>query len=252
MSQNTFTTRQEWWNNGFPDGIELGSSTVITGPGGTGKPILALGVVASWLEAGGGVIAAPLQFPDPAFISEVLEDPYGIDTQAYESNLVHVAFDPEVRGIGEQTQNRLKADLVRPNIWDRLLDIATPTVEDSGPGVLLFSTALNLPLLSPTYVEPLLERFNELFETESVTTLFCVSRSMIEQRARAVESMADVSIEASVKTDPKQLQFRVQQAQSVSAASETIETPFSPDRLAAIEELAEQHRVTPVQTIRDI
>ncbi|QSG05296.1 hypothetical protein [Halapricum desulfuricans] len=250
MSQNTFTTQQEWWNDGLPDGVPPGSSTVITGPGGTGKPILALGFVASWIEAGGSVIAAPLQFPDPAFVAAILDDLYGLDPDTYERNLTHVAFDPEADGIERRADGRLTADLVRPDNWDRLLETASPAGGD-GPGVLLFSTALNLPLLSPSYAESLLDRFETLFVDESVTTLFCVSRSMIEARARDVESMADVVIEADVESDPKRLQFRVSRATGVASASETIETPFASGELASIEDLADEYRVTPVQTIRD-
>ncbi|QSG08870.1 hypothetical protein [Halapricum desulfuricans] len=251
MSQNIFTTRQHWWNDGLPDGVPVGSSIVITGPGGTGKPILALGFVASWIEAGGSVIVAPLQFPDPAFVNGILNDLYGLDPGAHERSLTHVALDPEADGLEQRADGQLTADLVRPDNWDRLLKTASPAVED-GPGVLLFSTALNLPLLSPSYAESLLDQFETLFDDESLTTLFCVSRSMIETRARDVESMADVLVEASVESDPKRLQLQVVRAPDVASASETIETPFAPDELATIEELADEYRVTPVQTIRDI
>ncbi len=251
MQSNTVATRQDWWTDGFPDGIPVSSSMVITGESGTGKPILALGLVASWLDAGGGVISAPLQFPDPDYVDSILQSQYGIDRRAYAENFVHVAFDPDIDGV-EKREHGFAADLVWPDSWQQLLERATPAVEDDGPGVLVFSTALNLPLLSPTYADALHETFVNRFDDPSLTTLYCVSRSMNEKRARDIEAPADVLIEATVREEPKRLEYHIERATDVSSVDETIETPFPPEELVSIETLADQYRVTPVETVRSI
>jgi|GEM_PF-7012541 len=71
-----FETDIDWLDAAIPEGLPVPSAAVISGPGEAGKPLLALGVVSSWLRAGGSVIAAPLQFPDPAFIAESAADLY--------------------------------------------------------------------------------------------------------------------------------------------------------------------------------
>lgn len=224
---------------------------VLTGPSGSGKPILALGLVASWLKAGGGVVSAPLQFPDPDYVDGILDTQYDLDPTAYAQNFVHVAFDPDIDGV-ENRDRGFAANLVRPDNWQHLLKTATPVVENDGPGVLVFSTALNLPLFSPTFADSLHETFADRFEDSSLTTLYCVSRSMNEKRARDLETTADILIEATVEEDPKRLEYRIERATDVAFVDEPIETPFPPEELERIETLADQYRVTPVETIRNI
>ncbi len=58
-----FHSNFEWLDRLMPEGIPIPSSTVISGPGGSGKPLIGLAVVASWLRQGGKVVLVPLQYP---------------------------------------------------------------------------------------------------------------------------------------------------------------------------------------------
>lgn len=49
----TLDLKQEWLRKLLPEGFPYPSSTLISGPGGTGKPLVVFAFVASWLKAGG-------------------------------------------------------------------------------------------------------------------------------------------------------------------------------------------------------
>ena len=247
-----FTTGLPWLDEAFPEGLDVPSSTVITGPGGAGKPIIALGYVSAWLQQGGSVISAPLQFPDPDFISGNLVELYGVDPAEYAQDFLHVEFDPDIEGIQEVSHDHLKANVVTPDTWALILDEADSRFEDDELGTLFFATALNLPLFSRTYRAELLETFEDLFDAGDVTTLFCLSTSMIEDVARSVASLSDNLLFADPLDDHETLHFRVDRATDVPFSSEDLEAPFTYEQLTAVKDRSDDYRVTPMDKIRAV
>ncbi|MDR5657031.1 hypothetical protein RH831_07535 [Halodesulfurarchaeum sp. HSR-GB] len=245
-----FETGREWLDAPLQDGISTPSATVISGPGGAGKPLIALGVVTSWLQAGGSVIGAPLQFPDPDFLAHAAADLYDYDLRE-SGEYVHVRFDPDIDGVQHTGEKALRANLVDPENWEQTLDTAIESVGGGGPGILFFATALNLPLLSPTHADPLIETVGDVFDRE-VTSLVCVSTSMLANRARAVGDLADTLVTASVLEAPKRLQFTVERQDGEPVESNSVEAPFDPTLLESIQQRAERAKVVPTETIRNI
>ncbi|WP_144426104.1 hypothetical protein [Halanaeroarchaeum sulfurireducens] len=245
-------TEYEWLNEAFPEGIAVPSSIVISGPGGAGKPLIALGVVASWLRAGGRVIVAPLQFPNPTFVSKTLRDLYDLDIADYEDDVVHVRFDPDADGVVAGPDGQLRANLVQPESWTAVIEETGLREDTGGPGVLWFSTALNLPLFSPTHADDLLDTVGDLFGSTAITWLFCVSTSMVAERAAALESLADTLIRSEVRDDPKRLQFDVERRDGDPVSSDPIDAPFDPSTLSTIEDRSDRYKVVPNERIRQL
>jgi len=50
---DTLKLEEEWLQKILPEGLVYPSSTLISGPGGSGKPLVEYAFVASWLKAGG-------------------------------------------------------------------------------------------------------------------------------------------------------------------------------------------------------
>ena len=48
----TLELEQGWLQKLLPEGLPYPTSTLISGPGGTGKPLVELAFVSSWLRAG--------------------------------------------------------------------------------------------------------------------------------------------------------------------------------------------------------
>ena len=58
----TITTGIKWIDDLAPEGFPTKSITVITGPGGSGKPLIGETFVSAWLKNGGSVIIMSLKY----------------------------------------------------------------------------------------------------------------------------------------------------------------------------------------------
>lgn len=248
-----FKTHFEWLNKAFPEGLPIPSSTVLIGPLGAGKPIIALAFVSSWLKEGGGVIAAPLQYPDPKFMLENLRTLYGINIQDYKERFIHVRFNFGIDSVKVINQNYMEANLVKPDNWDIVIKKAKETIRKSELGLMFFSSALNLPLFSATYGELLMSKIQRMFNMdEPITYVFCISTSMLREKAEEVGKMADNLIEAEVLESPKKLRFRVRKMRKMEFLSNWLYAPFSQEILEEAEKRAKKFRVAPVDKIKKI
>lgn len=215
--------------------------------------MIAFGLASSWLREGGNIVFAPLQFPNSSFTSENLKKLYGTDIQKYSNSFVHIEFDQSIDSLELIDQNHIKANLVKPAIWDMVIKESQKRFEESKLGTLLFSTALNLPLFSRTYGEKLMEKFQQMLVDEnSLSYLFCISISMLKEKAELIGEKSDNLIETEISNDPKRLNFEIIRAKNTECYSETLEAPFSQDTLEKAEERARKYRVAPVESIKKI
>ncbi len=213
---------------------------------GAGKPIIALAIISSWLKNGGSVVAAPLQFPNQEFILGIMKDFYGVNVQNHQQRFVFVQFDINIDSVEKVNQNQLKANLVKPEIWDKMIDEAKNMMKKSGPGLLLFSTALNLPLFSPTYSDRLMDKMQQMFDAREMTYVFCVSTSMLKKKAEELGEMADNLIEARFSERAKDLQLEVKRMKDATYLKTEIKAPFTQEKLEETEKLSKKFKVTEV------
>lgn len=47
---------QDWFDKLLPEGLPVPSSTIISGPGGSGKPLLGAVILSVWLRRGGSTL----------------------------------------------------------------------------------------------------------------------------------------------------------------------------------------------------
>ncbi|MCK4489560.1 MAG: hypothetical protein KAU23_04830 [Anaerolineales bacterium] len=246
MSKNRMKLSDALLKNILLEGLPIPSSTVFTGPAGSGKPIIALAIISSWLKNGGSVVAAPLQFPNQEFISGILKDFYGTGIQNYEQNFVYVQFDTNVDSVETVNQNQMKANLVKPENWDRMIAEAKKMTKKSDLGLMLFSTALNLPLFSPTYSDRLMDKIQQMFDAREMTYVFCVSTSMLKKKAVEVGEMADNQIEVWFSERAKNLLLKVKKMKDVAYLKDEIEAPFTQAKLEETEKISKKYKVTEV------
>lgn len=247
-----FRTRYEWLNKVLPEGLPVPSSTVLIGPMEAGKPIIALAFVSSWLQEGGGVIAAPLQFPNPKFASENLRLLYGIDVEDYKEQFIHVQFDYTISSIEVLDRNHMKANLVKPDNWDMVVSKARETIKGDRD-LMFFSTALNLPLFSATYGEQLMSKFRDMFSNnKSITYVICISTSMLEEKAERFGEMADNEMKAYLSGEAKRLRFEIRRMKNAEFLPGEWEAPLSQEILEEAEKRAKKFRFAPVEKIKTI
>jgi len=147
----TIRTGREWFDRLIPNGFPTHTSTLISGPGGSGKPLIGDTLVSAWLRQGGSVVFMSLQYPRRNFMATSLKAVAQLDLADYASQVVFIELDATIQGMEAPVGNGFKANLVKPDIWVKAIDKACSMLPEEGPGILVFGSALNLLLFSPTY-----------------------------------------------------------------------------------------------------
>jgi KaiC/GvpD/RAD55 family RecA-like ATPase len=249
----TLTMQEPWLARLLPQGWPLGTSTLITGPGGSGKPLIGGAVAARWLEAGGSVVFLSLQYPKLDFIGESLRRVAGVELMNHSGRVAFIELDAEMDGLEVAADNHIRANLVRPETWREALQVARGMVSAGGPGLLLFGSALNLLLFSPTYGKALLEEMKTtLMKSEEVTSLFSVSSSAKKELIVQLEAVADNLLVAHSARDPFRLFLQIRRMRYVPFYDAEIEVPFAPEMLQEVKEVADHSRRRVIPLISSI
>lgn len=244
----TIKTGVDWMDDLIPEGFPIKTTTIITGPGGSGKPLIGDTIAASWLKNGGSVIFISLQYPDQTFIAEGIKNISGIDIEDYREKTIFVQLDVEIPGYETVSKNLIKANMVKPEIWESVLQLAIKSLPQEDPGILIYASALNLLLFSPTYGEDILDKIkNTLASDHDQTYLFTVSTTAKEKEIAQLEKLADNIIMSRNEKNPFRLFMKILRMKDVSFLAEEVHVPIPHEVLAHMKEVAEhsRHRVIP-------
>ncbi len=249
----TIKTGKEWIDNLLPEGFPIKSSMVITGPGGSGKPLIGETFVTAWLKAGGSVVFMSLQYPRKDFITESLLRISHLDINDYPGKAAFIQFDPEIEGMTEPSGNEFRANLVYPEIWDKALAKAVEMVPNEGPGILIFGSALNLLLFSPTYWKDIRQKIIDTISGEKEHTyIFSVSTTAKAEEIKAIEDAADVLIYSHSEKPPFRLYMKVVRANNVKFVGDEIQVPIPPEALKEVKEVADHSRSRVIPAVSKI
>ncbi len=238
-----------WMAHLLPHGWPVGTSTLITGPGGSGKPLIGNAVVSSWLKEGGSVVFMSLQYPSSDFISESLRKVSEVELADHRGRFMILELDAEADGMEVVSDDRIRGNLVKPDIWEEALDTAVSCLPPSEPGTLVFGSALNLLLFSPTYGEGILEKMKETMRrTEDWTSLFSVSNSAKKEMIVQLEDLADNLFQSHSTRAPFRLFLRLMRMRGVAIKTEEMPVPISSSVLDEVKAVADhsRKRVIPV------
>jgi KaiC/GvpD/RAD55 family RecA-like ATPase len=234
---------QEWLKNLIPEGIPTCTSTLITGPGGSGKPLIGNVIAATWIRHGGSVVFMSLQYPNNEFIVSGIQKVAQLELSEYKERSVFIELDAASKGSSRVTSRRLKANLVIPDIWDSAIEQACSMVPDDGPGTMVFGSALNLLLFSPTYGTEILERMKKTIRDDKRRTyLFSVSTTAKADMIAELETNADNLILSRSTRDPFRLFMRIERMKGTKFVADEVEIPFIMETLEEVKEIAEHTR----------
>ncbi len=250
---NRIHTGHTWFDRLIPEGIPTHSSTLISGPGGSGKPLIGNLIAAAWLHQGGSVVFMSLQYPSHEFIVTAMKNMAQLDITEYEERVVFIELDINQDDMALIHSNHLKANLVKPEIWDKAIEKACSLVPDEGPGILVSGSALNLLLFSPTYGKAILERMKNTIQNDKrYTFLFSVSTTAKADEIAELEGIADNLIMSRSEPDPFRLFISVSRVKDSHFISDEIEVPFRSDLLEDVKEVADHSRKIVIPGIRKI
>jgi KaiC/GvpD/RAD55 family RecA-like ATPase len=246
------TTDVHWLDNLLPEGMTIPSSTLISGPGGTGKPLVGFAILSAWLRAGGSVIAMPLQYPNPELTKSAMSRLYNINLDDYRGNIVYIQFDPHAEKVKKVGEDMLKANMVKPEVWDETIERAEKMVRQSGPGTLVFGSALNLLLFSQTYQNSMLRKLEDILKNEKGRTyLFAVSTSALADKIKALEDAADNLMFTRIEK-PGKLFFRIEKMKDLEFSGQETQVPIGKEMLDELSNVADSTRKTRIPEIRKI
>jgi KaiC/GvpD/RAD55 family RecA-like ATPase len=247
-----FKIGQAWFDDLVPEGLPIPSSTLISGEGGSGKPLLGFSVLSSWLKQGGESIFI-LTSTGKDFVEESMKKIYGMEIADYNKNLAFVEFNPSLApavNAVEESGDTIKANLVNPEVWDKAIEIADARLKQGTQlGTLVFCSAINLFLFSKTYKKAILNRLRELIkEDKTKTYLFTVSTSAYKEEISTLESVADNLMFTRVE-QPMKLFLKVTKMKDVSFSNKEIGVPLNREDLLTIKNLSEDSRKDLIPTI---
>lgn len=240
----TIKPSQAWFTRVLPEGILIGTSTLLSGPGGSGKPLIGESIASEWLRQGGSVIFMSLQYPSPDFVYASMKNVANLDLNDYRDRIAFIALDATIEGMEAPEGNRFRANVVKPEIWDAALQRATDMVPNEGPGILVFGSAINLLLFSPTYGKAILEKIKRVMTTEKQgrTYLFSASTTAKAEEIAELEAVAENLMFTRAEKAPFRLFLRVARAKGVPFVDEEIEVPIPSGVLLEVKEVADHSR----------
>lgn len=242
----------EWLDELLPEGILVPSSTLISGPGGTGKPLVEFAFVVAWLKAGGSLIGIPLQYPTGELVKSAIKKLYDIDLEEYRRKIVYIQFDPDIEGCEIIRDDTLKANMIKPEIWDEAIKTAENMIEKSDPGIMVFGSALNLLLFSKTYKKNMQNKLKEILEKDkSKTYSFAVSTTALANEIKTLENVAD-NLMFTRMEKPMRLFLKITRMKGVEFSNKEREVPIPEEMLKEINIIAEATRKTRISRIMKI
>lgn len=243
----------DWIDKVIPDGLPLNSSTIISGPGGSGKPLIGETFVSAWLKDGGSVVFMSLQYPTTKFITASIKNVTGLNLDDYTDRIIFLQLDVSIPDLIDEGNNIIRANLVKPEVWDKALHIAKEKLPGKGPGVLIFGSALNLLLFSPTYGEAILNKMKETITTDkSNTYIFSVSTTAKADEIAEIENAADNLILSHAEKEPFRLFMKIVRIKGANYDPNEVEVAISSKILNDIKETADHSRKVVIPAISKI
>lgn len=177
---------------------------------------------------------------------------YNLDVDEYHNSISYIQFDPKIEGLDIVEDGVLKANLLKPEIWDRALEESKENLKDNEIGVLIFASALNLLLFSPTYKNSILRKIDDLLKNSGDETfIFSVSTSAFKEDIQLWEKSADNLLFTRMEK-PMKLFLHIDRMRDIKFLDDEINVPISQDVLEDIKIIAEHTRARIIPLVSKI
>jgi KaiC/GvpD/RAD55 family RecA-like ATPase len=238
---------QNWIDQLMPDGFPFPSSTIISGPGGSGKPLIGSLFASSWLRIGGDITFLLIN-SDRAYAEKMLKI-YNIQPEDYTKKIYYIDFDPNIKTIEKVDQNMLKANLLKPEVWDLSIKLASEVVKHNDRSNLVIGSALNLLFFSKTYRDVLAKKLASILQ--KINCIFSVSTNVFQDKIKLLEDTADNLMFARAES-PIRLYLRISRMKDVSFLNHEVEVFLSETELMNIKTDSEKARKNLIPIISKI
>lgn len=240
--------RQKWLDELMPSGISVPSSTLISGPGGAGKPLVGAAIADAWLNQGGSLIHFLINF-DREYADKMLKL-FNPDPEKYKDRIVYVEIDPLIDRIEKTNDVTLRANLLKPENVDAVIREAKSMVPATESRPLIYASALNMLLFSKSYNQVIHEKFLEIIGSGE-NCMFTVATNTFEDQISQWENKAD-NLFYSRSTDQMHLGFSIVRLKDHSYSPDEVEVPLTENELISIRAEANKARKHLIPVIKRI
>ncbi len=238
--------RRKWLAELLPEGFPIKSSTLVSGPGGSGKPLIGYIFASEFLENGGNMILL-LTSTTREYVINVMKI-FGTDLEKMGDRILYVEFQPGMDGIEKINDNWVRADLLKPEMWD---DIIKKGIEMLGDNTIVVGSALNLLFFSRTYGDAIYEKLVSILrDDKSLTYFFTINSDAFRDKAKGMEESCDNLMIS--RMDKGKLHLKIERMKNVEFSNEEVEIPLSRETLEEIRKEAEKGKKNLIPSISGI
>jgi len=168
---------------------------------------------------------------------------YDLDIDKYSNKVAYIQFTPTLDNWNKVAKNIWEANLLKSEVWDNVVDDIEKSFPERGDlGTLVFASALNLLLFSPTYQKLNLNKFERIIREDKIRTyIISVSTSAFKEEIKSWENAADNLMFARMGQS-MELYLRITKINNKEAYSKEIRVPVKKEILEEIKEVAESVR----------
>jgi len=245
---------RDWMKELLFEGWVYEKPLLVSGPGGSGKPLIGNFFADEWLKKGGNVIfmTASTSIETHKRMMKQL----GCELEKYEKEdrVFYIELAPQIEEIEEVSENSIRANYVKPEVWNKALDLAGDSVKKgSDLGTLVTSASLNLLFFSKTYGEKMYEKLKSLVKGEDKNYFYVLTLNSDAYKdwAKALEDSSYNLMVSGMNEDMK-LTLKVIKMYQVKYKEEEIVVPLTQDIIMEIKKEAESGRTNLIPAIRKL
>ncbi len=239
-----------WIDEILPKGFPANTSTLVSGPGGSGKPLIGYIFASGWLKNGGNV-AFLLTSTTLEYLKSTMRL-LGTNLDDYYGRVFFIELDPTIEGIEVVSDEHVRANFVKPGVWDEALSLADIYLGNSPSeiGTMVVGAALNLLFFSPTYGRAIHRKIKDALSGDKTKTYFMavntdVFRDMVEELERSADNLMFSRTEK-----PMRLFLRIERVKGAPFERREIEVPLSREILEEIRREAESGKKNLIPAIK--
>ncbi|MGB9678498.1 MAG: ATPase domain-containing protein [Thermoanaerobacteraceae bacterium] len=246
--------QREWMKDLFYEGWVYEKPLLVSGPGGSGKPLIGNFFADEWLKKGGNVIFMTASTTIETH-KEMMKH-LGCDLEKYEEEkrLFYIELAPQIENIEEVSENSIRANYVKPDVWDKALDLAKDRIKkENSLNTLVTSASLNLLFFSKTYGEKMYEKLKHLVRNEDKNYFYVLTLNSDAYKdwARTLEEDSYNLLMSGMNKEMK-LTLKVVKMHQVKYKEEEIVVPLTQDIIMEIKKEAESGRTNLIPAIKKL
>ena len=248
----TLSLQNRWLQELLPAGFPYPSTTIVSGPGGSGKPLIGYMFASEWLQQGGCVVFLLTSTTYDYFCDTM--SLLGTNTDRFEQQIRYIELDLTRESMVQTADNYWKANFVIPEVWESMVkdirDFSAACKED--PGVMVSGSALNLLFFSETHRNQIHKHILKTIRSDKQDTYFLtVNSDAFKERVIPLEEAAG-NLMMSRMEKPMQLFLKIIRMQHLPFHKEEVKVPLSQEILKSLREEAERGKRNLIPAIKQL